>query len=200
MMSRRDRREEIQQQRSNISRFSSLIGLVVLIGTVLVGVALIFFAPPSEAVPQPEEEVKLAVEVNYPAPALTAENIQGKTETLEDYRNQVVLINVWTTWCPPCKDEIPTLVAFYNAHASEGFVIVAINGGESRQEIGNFVEQNKMTFPVWLDPNEDALHTLKNHILPSSYALDRAGNVRYVWAGAINQATLQKYILPLIQE
>lgn len=199
-MSRHDLREEIQEQRRVIGKVVLVIGIVSLVGIVLAGVALILFAPPTEAIPQPVEEAKPPVEVSYPAPSLTAENIQGKAESLEDYRNQVVLINVWTTWCPPCKEEIPTLVAFYNAHAGEGFVIVAINGGESRQEIGNFVEQNNMTFPVWLDPNEDALHTLKNHILPSSYAVDRAGNVRYVWAGAINQKTLEEYILPLIQE
>jgi len=199
-MSRHDLREEIQAQRRVISKVFLVIGIVSLVGVALVTVALIFFVPPTEATPPIVVEPKTPVEVDYPAPSLTAENIHGKTESLEDYRNQVVLINVWTTWCPPCKEEIPTLVAFYNDHASEGFVIVAINGGESRQEIGNFVEQNKMTFPIWLDPNEDALHTLKNHILPSSYAVDRAGNVRYVWAGAINQETLEKYILPLIQE
>jgi thiol-disulfide isomerase/thioredoxin len=51
------------------------------------------------------------VEVNYSAPELSLQNINGQSESLTDYQDQVVLVNNWATWCPPCKAEIPTLEA-----------------------------------------------------------------------------------------
>jgi peroxiredoxin len=57
-----------------------------------------------------------------------------------------------------------------------------------------------MNFPVWLDPNSDALRAFGNGSLPSSYVIDRAGTVRYAWTGEISKAMLEKYVTPLIEE
>jgi thiol-disulfide isomerase/thioredoxin len=141
------------------------------------------------------------VQVNFSAPELTLTDSQGATHSLADYRGQVVLVNLWATWCPPCKEEMPTLQAFYNKHVNQGFVIVAINDGDPTSDVLQFLKDYQLTFPVWLDPTyiatEQAFRTAN---LPSSYVIDRNGTVRLMWVGGINRQMLDKYVSSIITE
>ncbi len=141
------------------------------------------------------------VEVNFPAPELTLSDTQGVSRSLADYRGQVVLINLWATWCPPCKEEMPTLQAFYDKHKDKGFVIIAINDGDPAPDVLQFVKDYRLTFPVWLDPTyiatEKAFKTLN---LPSSFVIDRDGTIRLRWVGGISRRTLDKFVTPIITE
>ena len=139
--------------------------------------------------------------VNYAAPEMTLSDLQGKTHSLADYRGQVVLVNLWATWCPPCKEEMPALQAFYNKYNKNGFTILAINDAESKAEVTQFVQDYQLTFPIWLDPNSvTAEQAFKTINLPSSYLIDRSGTVRLMWVGGINRANLNKYVKPIIME
>lgn len=139
--------------------------------------------------------------VNYPSPELTLTDIDGITRSLTDYRGQVVLVNLWATWCPPCKEEMPALQAYHDKHHDKGFSIIAINDGDPTPDVIQFVEDYRLTFPVWLDPTyiatERAFKTLN---LPSSFVIDRNGTVRLSWVGGINSRTLEKYVTPIIRE
>ena len=138
--------------------------------------------------------------VDYSAPQLSLQNLNGTTESLEDFRGKVVLVNNWATWCPPCKAEMPTLEQYYETHESEGFTIIAIEAGDGKDQVSQFVNSLKLKFPIWLDPNGDALQAFKNGNLPNSYVIDRAGTVRYAWTGEISLAMLEKYLTPIIME
>ena len=142
-----------------------------------------------------------APQQGFLAPDFELSTTTGETVKLSDLRGQAVLVNLWATWCPPCKEEMPTLQAFYNKHKEEGFVIIAINDGDPTTDVLQFVEDYRLTFPVWLDPTyyatEQAFKTLN---LPSSFVIDRNGTVRLSWVGGINRKTLDKYITPLILE
>ncbi len=140
------------------------------------------------------------VTTNFSAPQLALTDLQGNPVSLEEYRGQVILVNNWATWCPPCKIEMPELQAYYTAHAAQGFVIVAIESGEPADKVAAFVQEYGMTFPVWLDPHGAALETFQNWNLPSSYVIDRQGIVRYSWTGGVNQPTLEQYVTPLLEE
>jgi cytochrome c biogenesis protein CcmG, thiol:disulfide interchange protein DsbE len=139
--------------------------------------------------------------VRFPAPELTLSDTQGISRSLADYRGQVVLVNLWATWCPPCKEEMPTLQAFYDKHKDSGFVIIAINDGDPAPDVVQFVDDYALTFPVWLDPTyiatEEAFHTLN---LPSSFVLDRDGTIQLTWVGGISMKMLESYVTPLIME
>jgi thiol-disulfide isomerase/thioredoxin len=134
------------------------------------------------------------VEVNFNAPELSLQNINGQTESFADFRGSVVLVNNWATWCPPCKAEMPTLAAYHNEHASEGFTIIAI------ESVSQFASDYNLKFPVWLDPDGASLRAFGNGTLPNSYVIDRAGTVRFAWTGEISQDMLEKYVTPLLQE
>jgi cytochrome c biogenesis protein CcmG/thiol:disulfide interchange protein DsbE len=140
-------------------------------------------------------------QVNYAAPELTLTDTQGITHSLADYKGQVVLVNLWATWCPPCKAEMPTLDAYYNKYKDNGFIIIAVNDGDPAPDVLQFVDDYKLTFPVWLDPTyiatEQAFKTLN---LPSSFVIDRDGTIRLQWVGEINRKTLEKFVTPIIED
>lgn len=138
--------------------------------------------------------------VNFTAPSLNLKDLQGHDVSLDDYRSKVILINNWATWCPPCKAEMPLLEAYYQAHQDEGFILVAIDAGDPPAIVDEFIKSYKITFPVWLDPDNQALQVFKNYGLPSSYVIDKDFTVRFAWTGAVNDTTLEQYVTPLIQE
>ena len=139
-------------------------------------------------------------EVNYPAPVLTLSSVDGNMVSLSDHLGSVVLVNNWATWCPPCKAEMPTLQAYYTAHSPEGFTLLAIEAGDPLPDVIAFVESYQLTFPILIDPNNLALRAFNNDSLPSSYVLDRQGNVRLAWTGPISLEMLEKYVTPLLEE
>ena len=143
----------------------------------------------------------IPVKVNYAAPELTLSDIQDVPHSLADYRGQVVLVNLWATWCPPCKEEMPALEAFYNKHKEQGFVVVAINDGDPTKDVLQFVKDYNLTFPVWLDPTYIATEqAFKSINLPTSYVIDRNGIVQLQWVGGISRNMLDKHVVPLITE
>lgn len=139
--------------------------------------------------------------VKYRAPELALTTLGGSTATLADFQGQVVLVNLWATWCEPCKEEMPALQAYHNKHAAEGFSVIAINDGDPTADVLKFVEEFELTFPVWLDPTyiatEDAFKTMN---LPSSFVIDRNGVVRLQWVGGIDRKGLEKHVTPILRE
>lgn len=152
-------------------------------------------------VPPRSDLSAVPVAVNYPSPPLTLHNMAGDPSALSDYRGQVVLVNLWATWCLPCKKEMPALESYYRRHADEGFVIVAINDGDPARDVTQFVSDYGLTFPVWLDPTyiatEQAFRTLN---LPSSFVINRQGQIVLSWVGGVNLKTLEKHVTPIIEE
>lgn len=149
----------------------------------------------------PSDLSAVPVQVNYAAPELTLTDIRGVSRSLSDYRGKVTLVNLWATWCPPCKEEMPALQTYYEKHKEEGFTIIAINDGETAADVIRFVNDYQLTFPVWLDATyiatEQAFKTLN---LPSSFVIDRHGTIRLRWIGAVDGKTLEKYVTPIIKE
>jgi peroxiredoxin len=172
--------------------------LLLGMGLILI-VAAVFFALRNPA--SQTDLSAIPVKVSYASPELELTDTAGHAVSLNDYRGQVVLVNLWATWCPPCKEEMPALESFYHKHKDSGFVIVAINDGDPTPDVIQFVEDYGLSFPVWLDPkyiaSEQAFKTLN---LPSSFLIDRNGTIVLSWVGGINYKTLDKYVTPIIEE
>jgi peroxiredoxin len=174
---------------------------MVLIGTglIAIGAALWVFLPALTGGAATGLSA-IPVQVNYPAPDLSLTDLQGTPVSLSDHLGQVVLVNNWATWCPPCKEEMPELQAYYEAHRSQGFTVVAIEAGQPVAEVADFVRRYGLTFPVWLDPRLMATAAFRNPGLPSSYLIDSSGVVRLAWAGAITLDMLEKHVTPFLEE
>lgn len=155
--------------------------------------------------PRPDSAISdtgsaIPVEVDFPAPELNLNDLNGNAVALTDHLGQVVLVNNWATWCPPCKAEMPTLQAYYEMHRDQGFTIIAIDAGDPLNEVADFVKSYGLTFLVWPDPTQKATVAFRNPGLPSSYVIDRDGIARLAWTGAISRETLEKYVTPMLEE
>lgn len=172
--------------------------LLLGLGAILIAGSVYFLL--QNVLPQAGVET-VPVKVSFPAPELTLMNTQGISHSLADYRGQVVLVNLWATWCPPCKEEMPALQAFYDKYREQGFVVIAINDGDPTADVLQFVKDYQLTFPVWLDPTyiatEQAFKTLS---LPSSFVIDRTGTIQLQWVGGVSLRALEQYVSPLIAE
>src|SRR5512139_1706270 len=184
---------------SSQNRNKALPLIILGIGLLLIAAAAYFLLPDISAPSSTLEAIP--VKVDYPAPELTLTNLDGNPASLADYRGKVVLVNLWATWCPPCKEEMPALETFYRKHAGDGFTIVAINDGDPAADVVQFVKDYGLTFPVWLDPTYIATEkAFKTMNLPTSFVIDRNGQIVLSWVGGINLRTLEKYVTPIIND
>ena len=124
----------------------------------------------------------------------------GKPVRLRELRGQVVLINLWATWCPPCIAEMPDLAAVYNAHKSEGFVILGVNDQERQETVLDFLSHNALPYPILLDPDSRVARAYGTDFLPASFLIDRRGVLRTIMPGQNNRAKLEAAIKPLLAE
>ncbi|WP_198263010.1 TlpA disulfide reductase family protein [sulfur-oxidizing endosymbiont of Gigantopelta aegis] len=116
--------------------------------------------------------------------------LNDKTHKLSDYRDKVVLVNFWASWCPPCVHEIPSMselnASVNDTLSNKSFEILAINLGEPKQDIATFIEAHPVNFSVLLDPQKSLPKQWKVFAFPTSYLLDKQGRIRYSVAGAID--------------
>jgi len=112
-------------------------------------------------------------------------DIKGQQHTLEDYRGQVVLVNFWASWCPPCIQEMPMLERLQQALDEQPFEILAVNVGEQKYRVWKFVKLINFGLPVILDERKDTFNSWGLSVLPTSFLLDRKGNIRYRVVGDV---------------
>ncbi|NOQ39306.1 MAG: redoxin domain-containing protein [Anaerolineales bacterium] len=188
--------------KKNTSQKANLLPLIMAgLGLIaLIAVGLILSTNQGEAIESIDALTFPPIEVNQPAPELTLFDLDGNEVSLTDFQGEVILVNNWATWCPPCREEMPEFKAYYNKYKDQGFQVVAIEAGEPEAEVRNFVEGAGLDFVILLDPENKSLITFQNNSLPNSFVIDRKGNLRLAWLGAINGPTLEKYVTPLIKE
>ena len=85
-------------------------------------------------------------------PDFEVEALAGGAIKLSDFKGKIVLLNFWATWCPPCKEELPSIQALWQRTKDKPFALVAVSQGESRQKVLSFIEKNKYVLPVYIDP------------------------------------------------
>jgi thiol-disulfide isomerase/thioredoxin len=123
------------------------------------------------------------------APALTLKDITGKTYTLGDYRDHVVLVNFWATWCEPCRAEMASMQQLKERLAGRPFVVLLVNYGEARARVADFLKRESVEGTILLDPNQDAPRAWRVRVLPSSFLIGPDGRVRYSVIGEIDWAS-----------
>jgi cytochrome c biogenesis protein CcmG/thiol:disulfide interchange protein DsbE len=174
-----------------------LVGLGLF---VLIGIALIIRSNRDFGEFEINIDTIQPIEVDQPAPDLTLYDLDGQEVSLSDFHGEVVLLNNWATWCPPCREEMPEIQAYYQKYKDLGFQVVAVEAGEPEEVVRDFVEKANLNFVILLDPENKSLITFQHSTLPNSFVFDRKGHLRLAWLGAINKATLERYITPLIKE
>ena len=137
------------------------------------------------------------------APDFTLDTLIGESTTLSDLRGQVVLLNFWASWCPPCRGEMPAMQRVYDDYAARGLVILAVNATnqDSVEAARQFIEENNLTFPVLLDKNGDVNVQYQVRSLPTSFFIGADGIIHeVVIGGPMSEALLRTRIDNLLAE
>lgn len=169
-------------------------------GILLLGIAWIFVSADRSGfstngrIPAPR--------AGFLAPDFTLETLNGETVALSDLRGQAVVVNLWTTWCPPCRREMPTLQKVYEEYKERGLVILAVNSTvqDDLQAIPAFVEKYGLTFPILLDKNNEAGRLYQLRSLPSTFFIRRDGTIHEaVIGGPMAEALLRTRIEAILK-
>jgi peroxiredoxin len=116
---------------------------------------------------------------NVPAPDFTLQDTSGKTHRLSDYRGRPVIINFWTTWCPPCREELPSMNRAWHQLEHEGIAMLAINMGEDEDTIFIFSADYPTDFPILMDKSGEVIEQWPVKGLPTTYVVAPDGTIAY---------------------
>jgi peroxiredoxin len=131
------------------------------------------------------------------APRFAAQALDGGAVRLDDYRGSVVLVNIWATWCAPCRTEMPSLQKLYDEFAGDGFEVLAVSvdarpgerdsggrAGRADGELARFAEDLGLTFPILREPTGSIELSYQTWGVPESFLIDRDGVIRKRVPGA----------------
>lgn len=138
------------------------------------------------AAPACDSESGMAA-VGRPAPAYSTVSIDGDSVSLASQRGQVVLLNVWATWCHPCRDEMPVLQDLHEKYGGQGLnlVGVSVDARGEQAKVRDFVRRFGLTYPIWLDPDEGVAHTFLAVGVPATFLIGRDGTLLWRHVGPI---------------
>lgn len=119
------------------------------------------------------------------APALVLQDLQGKKHDLKDYKGQVVLVQFWATYCGPCRKEMPSMNNMMKKMADVPFKILAVDMGESKEEVDQFVSEVKPEFTILMDEDGSSINDWRVFAAPSNFIIDPEGNIRYTLFGGV---------------
>jgi len=117
------------------------------------------------------------------APAFDLKDPQSQPRRLADYRGKPVILNFWATWCPPCREEMPSMQRAHQALAAEGIAVIAVNVGDDAAAIGEFLDEVPVDFPLPMDPESLVAQSYPLKGLPTTYVIDPQGRLVYVAEG-----------------
>lgn len=135
------------------------------------------------------------------ASSFTLRTLDGQKVSLEEYRGDVVLVNFWATWCPPCRFEMPGFEKVYKAKKDEGFRIIGVSMDETgAAPVRRYLAQHGITYPVGM-VNGGVSRAFGNpSTLPASFLIDRQGRIRHHVTGVFAEVTLSRAVDRLLKE
>ncbi|TFH37957.1 MAG: TlpA family protein disulfide reductase [Anaerolineales bacterium] len=173
---------------------------VLFVSVVCLGIAGIWFSTAAEGettagrAPAPRQ--------GFLAPGFELETLQGVPSRLFDFRGQVVVLNLWASWCPPCRAEMPALQSLYDEYRDQGLVVLAVNMTyqDSAAAAAAFAAEFGLTFPILLDRTGLVGNLYRMRALPTTFFIDREGVIQEVIVGGpMSELTLQAMIAELLE-
>lgn len=189
-------------RRTGVSqREAAMAGVGIVIGLLVIVVVWALTGRGASSAPLP------IAEMNRPAPDFTLSGLDGVAVHLGSYRNKIVLVNFWGSWCEPCKDETPALQAAYQKLRDQGLVVIGVNvrhneraGADGDADVRTFVARYHVDYPIALDRNGDIGRAFQVYVLPTSFFIDQTGMIRHVSFSAVTAGDIEAVFQRLQQE
>jgi thiol-disulfide isomerase/thioredoxin len=135
-----------------------------------------------------------------PAPVWKLKDVEGNLVSSEQFKGKVVVVDFWATWCPPCRAEIPGYVKLQEKYGKDGLVVVGISLDQQGPGIvKEFMAKNKMNYPVVMGDEAVAQSFGGIEAIPTTFIIDRAGNIRDKKIGGEEAAVFEKRLLGLLK-
>jgi peroxiredoxin len=120
-----------------------------------------------------------AIEVNLTerakAPEFALKDLDGNYVSIIALRGKVIVLNFWATWCPPCKDEMPSLNQLYGRYKDKGLVVLAVSLNKSKEAVKDFLETTPLDFTMLLDDGSKVTKQYKVYSIPATFVIDKGG-------------------------
>lgn len=133
-----------------------------------------------------------------PAQSYPIKRLDGATDSLDRYRGRVVLVNLWASWCAPCRSETPALEQLYQEEHAKGLVVLGIDQGESAEAASAFAREMKLTYPILLDEDQRYGRAYSAVGLPTTLVVDRTGHIVRGIDGELTLAQMRDAVAPAL--
>jgi thiol-disulfide isomerase/thioredoxin len=143
-----------------------------------------------------------APQTGFLAPEFTLTTLDSQSINLSNLRGKVILINIWTSWCPPCRAEMPAIERVYQTYKEKGFVVLAINSTvqDTLANAQTFTLENKLSFPILLDERGIVTRLYRVQSLPTSFFVGSDGVIQdIVIGGPMSEALLISRVEKLLK-
>jgi len=142
----------------------------------------------------------LAADSKIAAPEWQLSDVDGKPVKLSDFKGKVVILDFWATWCPPCRAEIPGFVAIQKKYADKGFTVIGVSlDKQGPSVVKPFMRELGMNYPVVMGNPKIAGDYGFITAIPTTFVIDRRGDVVTAYEGFRDQATFESLIAPLLE-
>jgi len=132
------------------------------------------------------------------AQSFSVSRLNGGRGSLDDFRGHFVVLNLWASWCPPCRAELPDLRRLYDTYRARNVVVVAVNEGESAERAGEFARALRVDFPILLDENQSYGRVYAALGLPTTVIINPAGTIVRGFDGALTFDQMKAAVAPLL--
>ncbi len=139
------------------------------------------------------------------APEIKLKTLEGQTVRLSEFRGHPLIVTFWATWCPPCRDEFPALVAARERHRDAGLQVLAVNqldqelrGDPGKDNVRRFLAEFAVTFPVVLDPRASSREAYQVLAFPTTVFIDSAGVIRQRSQGPLTAGELERGLAAIL--
>jgi cytochrome c biogenesis protein CcmG, thiol:disulfide interchange protein DsbE len=153
-------------------------------------VALVLIVGASLLAPSGNPKFRASAMVGQPAPPVAGETLEKKKIDLADYKGKVVLLNFWATWCGPCKQELPTLIALQKKYGPQGFEILGLVSGDELKKATRYAKEHDMTWPQILATAEIG-NPYGISGIPANFIIGRDGKVAATIEGLVEPSLLE---------
>jgi cytochrome c biogenesis protein CcmG/thiol:disulfide interchange protein DsbE len=124
----------------------------------------------------------------------------GGELAIADFRGRWVLVNLWASWCDPCREEAPDLERFWQRRGESGIAVLGLNVQDNSDDAIGFVREFGLTYPQIRSVGEERSDAFGSTGVPENFLVDPRGRIALIWRGPVDERWLREQVLPLVEE